>query len=108
MSTPWTSTPACAPGLPLALELAAARLRAQFPREVAERIEDHLRILSDGGRGRPPRHRTPATVGDWSRELPHPEERAPTRRLAVFPAGATLGAVEQVCAGARSGTWSTC
>ncbi|WP_159391173.1 AfsR/SARP family transcriptional regulator [Streptomyces viridochromogenes] len=86
-------------GLPLALELAAARLRALSAREVAERIEDHLRILSDGGRGRPPRHRTLAAVVDWSWELLHPGERALARRLAVFPAGATLGAVEQVCAG---------
>lgn len=86
-------------GLPLALELAAARLRALSPREAADRFDDHLQLLTDGRRGRPTRHRTLTAVVDWSWELLRPEERALARRLAVFSGGATLDAIEQVYAG---------
>ncbi|WP_345645338.1 AfsR/SARP family transcriptional regulator [Streptomyces tremellae] len=86
-------------GLPLALELAAARLRALSPGEAADRFDDHLQLLSDGRRGRPARHRTLSAVIDWSWELLRPEEQVLARRLAVFSGGATLDAIEEICAG---------
>ncbi|MEU2287239.1 BTAD domain-containing putative transcriptional regulator [Streptomyces sp. NPDC013178] len=90
-------------GLPLALELAAARLRALSPREVAERLEDHFRILSGDRRGRPARHRTLTAVVGWSWGLLHPEERLLARRLSVFSGGAALDAVEHICADPDAG-----
>ncbi|WP_329580378.1 AfsR/SARP family transcriptional regulator [Kitasatospora sp. NBC_01250] len=84
-------------GLPLALELAAARLRALSPAEVAERLDDHFRILSSDLRGRPERHRTLHAAVGWSWGLLRLEERVLARRLAVFSGGATLRAVEEIC-----------
>ncbi|MFJ5534343.1 BTAD domain-containing putative transcriptional regulator [Streptomyces sp. NPDC093261] len=84
-------------GLPLAIELAAARLRTLTPEELADRLGDRFRLLSRGDRTKAPRHRTLRAVVEWSWELLDDEERKLARRLSVFPAGATLPAVEEVC-----------
>ncbi|MFD9909313.1 BTAD domain-containing putative transcriptional regulator [Streptomyces sp. NPDC059063] len=85
-------------GLPLAIELAAARLRTLTLDELAARLDDRFRLLSRGDRTKAPRHRTLHAVVEWSWELLDDEERELARRLTVFPAGATLDAVEAVCA----------
>lgn len=83
-------------GMPLALELAAARLRAMSPAQLAERLCDRFRLLTNGSRSALPRHRTLRAVVDWSWELLDEPERRLLRRLAVLPGGATLEAVEAV------------
>ncbi|MFG2003479.1 BTAD domain-containing putative transcriptional regulator [Spirillospora sp. NPDC048911] len=86
-------------GLPLALELAATRVRAMDVTELAGRLHDRFRLLSAGRRDAPARQRTLRAMIDWSWEpLPEPE-RAVLRRLAVHAGGCTLEAAEQVCAG---------
>ncbi|WP_263637164.1 NB-ARC domain-containing protein [Streptomyces sp. CoH27] len=85
-------------GLPLALELAAARLRALSPAQIAERLEEHFRLLTADRRGRPARHRTLDAAVAWSWDLLDTEERLLARRLAVFSGGATLEAIERICA----------
>jgi predicted ATPase/DNA-binding SARP family transcriptional activator len=77
-------------GLPLALELAAARLRALPAAELAARLDDRFRLLTGGSRTALPRHRTLRAVVDWSWELLTEDERRLARRLAVFAAGATV------------------
>lgn len=84
-------------GLPLAIELAAARLRTLTPDELADRLDDRFRLLSRGDRSKAPRHRTLRAVVEWSWDLLDEEERELARRLTVFPGGATLDAVEAVC-----------
>ncbi|MFH8385483.1 BTAD domain-containing putative transcriptional regulator [Kitasatospora sp. NPDC018058] len=86
-------------GLPLALELAAARLRALSPGQVAARLHDRLRLLDRGSRTAPDRHRTLRAVVDWSWELLDEDERVLLRRLSVFAGGATLPDAHLVCAG---------
>ena len=83
-------------GLPLALELAAARLRTLPAKELAERLDDRFRLLTGGSRTALPRHRTLRAVVDWSWDLLEEPERRLARRLAVFPAGATLEAATAV------------
>ncbi|MER5659956.1 BTAD domain-containing putative transcriptional regulator [Streptomyces mirabilis] len=90
-------------GLPLALELASARLRALSPAQIADRLEEHFRLLTGNRRGGPARHRTLDAVVGWSWDLLSPEERVLARRLAVFSGGATLDAAERVCASAVAG-----
>ncbi|MCV2462980.1 tetratricopeptide repeat protein [Streptomyces sp. ICN988] len=84
-------------GLPLAIELAAARLRTLAPDELADRLDDRFRLLSRGDRAKAPRHRTLRAVVEWSWELLDDEERELARRLTVFTGGATLEAVAAVC-----------
>ncbi|MFD7711025.1 ATP-binding protein [Streptomyces sp. NPDC059786] len=88
-------------GLPLAVELAAARLRTLTPDELADRLAAHLddrfRLLGRGDRTKEPRHRTLRAVVEWSWDLLDDEERELARRLAVFSSGATLEAAEAVC-----------
>jgi len=85
--------------LPLALELAAARVRALSSAQILERLEQRLPLLTRGSRDAPERQRTlRATIG-WSYELLSPEERQLFRRLAVFAGGSTLEAAEQVAGG---------
>ncbi|MBT2509604.1 tetratricopeptide repeat protein [Streptomyces sp. ISL-98] len=84
-------------GLPLAIELAAARLRTLTVDEIADRLDDRFRLLSRGDRTKAPRHRTLRAVVEWSWELLDDEERRLARRLTVFAGGATLDAVERVC-----------
>ncbi|MFE1168103.1 BTAD domain-containing putative transcriptional regulator [Nocardiopsis sp. NPDC058789] len=83
-------------GMPLALELAAARLRAMSPAQLADRLRDRFRLLTNGSRSALPRHRTLRAVVDWSWELLDEPERRLLRRLAVLPGGATLESVETV------------
>src|SRR5690606_10098248 len=85
-------------GLPLAIELAAARLRALPMPEVAARLNDRFRLLSRGSRGAQHRHQTLRAVVEWSWELLDEPERTLARRLTVFAGGADLAAVERVCA----------
>jgi predicted ATPase/DNA-binding SARP family transcriptional activator len=85
-------------GMPLAIELAAARLRAMSPEQVASRLTDRFRLLTGGSRTALPRHQTLRAVVDWSWDLLDEAERRLIRRLAVFAGGATLEAAEQVCA----------
>ncbi|MET8630343.1 BTAD domain-containing putative transcriptional regulator [Kitasatospora sp. NPDC004669] len=86
-------------GLPLALELAAARLRSLSPGQVAARLHDRLRLLDRGPRTAPDRHRTLRAVVDWSWKLLDEDERVLLRRLSVFAGGATLPDAHLVCAG---------
>ncbi|MCZ4120986.1 AfsR/SARP family transcriptional regulator [Streptomyces sp. H39-S7] len=85
-------------GIPLALELAAARVRALGVHELAERLRDRFRVLNAGRRDAPARHRTLRAVIDWSWGLLTDAERAVLRRLAIFAGGCTLAAAEEVCA----------
>lgn len=84
-------------GLPLALELAAARLRAMTPAQLAARLDDRFRLLGGGVR-HAPRHSTLRAVVDWSWELLDEAERRLLRRLSVFAGGTDLESVEHVCA----------
>ncbi|AXG77513.1 AfsR/SARP family transcriptional regulator [Streptomyces paludis] len=93
-------------GLPLAIELAAARLRMLTPRRIADRLDDRFRLLTSGSRTVLPRQQTLRAVVDWSWELLDAPERAVLRRLSVFTGGCGLTAAEEVCAdaeGAHSG-----
>ena len=85
-------------GMPLAIELAAVWLRALTPGQLAERLDDRFALLTGGSRTALPRHRTLRAVVDWSWDLLEPAEQALARRLALFPAGASLAMAEQVCA----------
>ncbi|MEU4062609.1 BTAD domain-containing putative transcriptional regulator [Streptomyces wedmorensis] len=86
-------------GLPLALELAATRVRAVGVRELAARLGDRFRLLASGQRGLPARQQTLRAVIDWSWDLLDPSERAVLRRLAVPAGSCALEAAETVCAG---------
>ncbi len=86
-------------GMPLAIELAAARLRSLTTGQIADRLDDRFRLLGVGGGAALPRHKTLRAVVDWSWDLLTEPERMLLRRLAVFPAGANLEAAEAVCAG---------
>jgi predicted ATPase/DNA-binding SARP family transcriptional activator len=86
-------------GIPLAIELAAARLRTMSLDQLANRLDDRFRLLTGGSRTALPHHRTLRAVVDWSWELLTDAERTVLRRLAVFSGGASLDAAERVCAG---------
>ena len=86
-------------GMPLAIELAAARLRTMSPQHLADRLSDRFAVLTGGSRTALPRHQTLRAVVDWSWELTDDAERRLWRRLSVFAGGATLDAVENVCGG---------
>ncbi|MFI1335073.1 AfsR/SARP family transcriptional regulator [Streptomyces sp. NPDC020845] len=86
-------------GLPLAIELAAARLRALTPRQIADRLDSRFRLLTGGHRTALPRQRTLRAVVDWSWDLLDDGERTVLRRLAVFAGGCALEEAEAVCAG---------
>jgi predicted ATPase/DNA-binding SARP family transcriptional activator len=92
-------------GMPLAIELAAARLRTMTLEQLANRLDDRFRLLTGGSRTALPRHRTLRAVIDWSWELLSDAERIVLRRLAVFFGGASLEAAEQVCAGDGVEAW---
>ncbi|MGF1430659.1 ATP-binding protein, partial [Kitasatospora sp. LaBMicrA B282] len=85
-------------GLPLAIELAAARLRGLTTRQLADRLDSRFALLTGGSRVLLPRQQTLRAVVDWSWELLDLRERAVLRRLAVFAGGATLEDAEAVCA----------
>lgn len=84
-------------GLPLALELAAARCKLFAPRELQARLEPRLQFLTTGPRDRPHRHQTLRATLDWSYQLLRPEEQILLARLSVFVGGFTLDAAESVC-----------
>jgi predicted ATPase/class 3 adenylate cyclase len=84
-------------GLPLALELAAARTRVLSPTALLERVERPLALLEGGARDAPDRHRTLRATIDWSYELLDEPQRRLFARISVFSGGATLDAIEAVC-----------
>ena len=84
-------------GMPLAIELAAARAKALPPAEIADRLRDRFALLTAGPRSSEARHRTLRATIDWSHDLLPEAERRLLRRLAVFRGGWTLEAAEQVC-----------
>ncbi|WP_369030823.1 BTAD domain-containing putative transcriptional regulator [Streptomyces adonidis] len=84
-------------GLPLAIELAAARLRMLSLRQIADRLDDRFRLLISGSRTVLPRQQTLRAVVDWSWDLLDEDERDVLRRLSVFAGGCDLAAAEAVC-----------
>ncbi len=84
-------------GMPLAIELAAARLRTMPLAQLVERLDERFRLLTGGSRTALPRHQTLRAVVDWSWELCSPAEREAWQRFATFQGGATLTAAEAVC-----------
>jgi non-specific serine/threonine protein kinase len=85
-------------GMPLAIELAAARLRVMAVEQLAARLDDRFRLLTGGSRTALPRQQTLQATMDWSYDLLSEAERALLRRLSVFAGGFTLEAAEAVCA----------
>ena len=85
-------------GLPLAIELAAARMRILSVRQLSERLDDVFGVLTGGARSAPARHQALRATLDWSHDLLTVDECAVFRRLAVFSGGFTLAAVERVAA----------
>ncbi|TMH66818.1 MAG: adenylate/guanylate cyclase domain-containing protein [Betaproteobacteria bacterium] len=86
-------------GIPLAIELAAARLTALSADELARRVDDRFRLLTGGLRTALPRQRTLRALVDWSYDLLSPDEQTMLNTLAVFAGGFSLDAAERVCAG---------
>ena len=85
-------------GLPLAIELAAARTRAFPIQQIASRLNDRFRLLTGGSRTALPRQQTLRAVVDWSYELLFDDEQRVFERLSVFPGGCDLATAEAVCA----------
>jgi len=86
-------------GIPLAIELAAARAKMLTVEQIEARLDDRFRLLTAGGRTALPRHQTLRAAMDWSYHLLSEEERAVLRRLSVFAGGWTLEAAEAICVG---------
>ncbi len=86
-------------GVPLAIELAAARTNVLKTKEILARLEDRFRLLTQGSQAVLPRHQTLRNCIDWSYELLSPEEQAFFQRLSVFAGGWTLEAAESACSG---------
>jgi predicted ATPase/DNA-binding SARP family transcriptional activator len=84
-------------GIPLALELAAARLRAMTLEQVDERLERQFSAITSGPAGRVPRHQSMSAAIEWSYDLLDEAERALLRRLSIFAGGFSLEAAEQIC-----------
>ena len=84
-------------GLPLAIELAAARLRVLSPEGLRDRLRHRLAVLTGGGRDAPARQQTLRNTMQWSYDLLTPDEQTLFRHLAVFVGGCTLEAAEAVC-----------
>ncbi|MBD0744047.1 BTAD domain-containing putative transcriptional regulator [Streptomyces sp. CBMA152] len=91
-------------GLPLAIELAAARLRLLTPRQIADRLDDRFRLLTSGSRTVLPRQQTLRAVVDWSWDLLDEHERAVLCRASVFAGGWDLSAAQAVCGSTRDST----
>ncbi len=92
-------------GIPLAIELAAARLRTMSLDQLANRLDDRFRLLTGGSRTALPRQRTLRALIDWSWELLSDAERTVLCRLSVFSGGASLEAAERVCATDEIESW---
>lgn len=88
-------------GIPLAIELAAVRVKVLPVEQIALRLDDRFRLLTGGGRTALPRHQTLRAAIDWSHELLTEAEKTLLRRLSVFAGGWTLDAAESVCAGSE-------
>ena len=88
-------------GIPLAIELAAARARVLSPAEILRRLDDRFGLLTGGPRDALARQQTLRATIDWSHDLLDPTERVLFRRLSVFAGGFTLADAEQVCAGGQ-------
>jgi predicted ATPase/DNA-binding winged helix-turn-helix (wHTH) protein len=88
-------------GIPLAIELAAPRLRSMSVEELSLRLDQRFALLTDGSRTALPRHRTLRSTIDWSYDLLTDVEQAMLRRVSVFAGGWTLAAAEHVCTGDR-------
>jgi predicted ATPase/class 3 adenylate cyclase/DNA-binding CsgD family transcriptional regulator len=86
-------------GIPLAIELAAARVRVLGVEQIADGLGDRFRLLTGGARSALPRQQTLRASVDWSHELLSESEQVLLRRLAVFAGGWTLDAIEQICCG---------
>ena len=84
-------------GIPLAIELAAARVEVLKVEQIAERLNDRFRLLTGGSRTALPRQQTLRAMVDWSYDLLSENEQILLRRASVFSGGCTLAAVEQVC-----------
>jgi predicted ATPase/DNA-binding SARP family transcriptional activator len=84
-------------GMPLAIELACARLRTMPVQQIASRLDDRFRLLTGGSRTALPRHQTLAAVVDWSWDLLHDGERDLAKRLSVFAGGAAMDTILEVC-----------
>ena len=84
-------------GIPLAIELAAARIKLLDVEQIAKRLDDSLQLLTHGTHAAPSRHQTMRAALEWSYELLSARERALFQRLSVFAGGCTLEAVEAVC-----------
>jgi non-specific serine/threonine protein kinase len=92
-------------GIPLAIELAAARVRSMSVEEVNHRLDQRFRLLTGGSRAAPRRQQTLRAVFDWSYDLLSDAEKALLNRLSVFSGGWTIEAAEQVCSGDGIETW---
>jgi predicted ATPase/class 3 adenylate cyclase len=86
-------------GVPLAIELAAARVIALSPAELAQRLDHRFKVLAGGRRGAVERHATLRAAIDWSYELLDSTEQRLLARIAVFSGGCTLDGIEEVCSG---------
>ncbi len=94
-------------GIPLAIELAAPRLRSMSVEELNQRLDERFALLTDGSRTALPRHRTLRSTIDWSYDLLADVEQAMLRRVSVFAGGWTLAAAEHVCSGGEIESSST-
>jgi predicted ATPase/DNA-binding SARP family transcriptional activator len=92
-------------GIPLALELAAARVKVLAPEQIAERLDNVFSLLTSGSRTALPRHRTLRATIDWSYRLLSRPEQSLLQSLSVFAGGFTLEAVEAVCAQEAAAAW---
>ena len=86
-------------GIPLAIELAAARIKVLTLQQIVERLDDRFHLLTTGSRTAVPRQQTLRSLIDWSHDLLSDSERMLLRRLSVFARGRTLEAIEAVCSG---------
>jgi predicted ATPase/DNA-binding winged helix-turn-helix (wHTH) protein len=86
-------------GIPLAIELAAPRVRSMSVEELNQRLDQRFTLLTDGSRTELPRHRTLRSMIDWSYDLLREPEKLLLQRLSVFAGGWTLAAAEEVCVG---------
>src|SRR5205085_11521058 len=84
-------------GLPLAIELAAARIKLLSPQALLAKLDRRLQVLTGGARDLPERQQTLRSTVQWSYDLLHEEEQLLFRRLSVFAGGCTLEAIEAVC-----------
>ncbi len=90
-------------GIPLAIEMAASRLKVLSPAQLAERLVERFRLLGATGRGTTPRHRTLQAMIDWSYDFLSPEEQGLLRGLSVFSGGASLPAIQAIAGESGAG-----